>query len=653
MKRSNWRHSATTWFKQRGTIALFTAGALAGSAEISLGNVTGQGDVSPYIVIDGEPVPSLPQFGGTLEGDIIVGGTGIVEAVTTYGRMVIDLPLATDPLINDNGYIGLSADGIGEVTVTGFLSEWSLNETLSVGVNGQGYLNLSGGALVRTNLENGFPEDAFVGQFLGSQGFVTLSGIGTQMTNNEIAVGWEGTGSVTVQGGAWLRTTDSATLGTRSRTIGGVGAIGRGTVVVTGTGSRWNITRELTVGVEGRGEVQVLAGGQLRAVRDVIIADEANSYGRTTVSGQGSQFWTERTLAIATTAGSMAEVYVSDQGMLRADTSITLGRQAYLNMAGGTVLTPSITNGGIIRGSGTINGTVTNNGDIRTAASIANTRERLLFTGAVTNNDNIESFGGEIEFNGDVTNNSPNGEIIAEDAILRFYGPNGLVNNSKVWLDDTLLWSTNFVNNGTIKVYAGQSSTISSNLTLSSTSMLQMNLGDDYSKLWVTGTADLGGILSLSLASDYTPQMGDSFEILRSSSLGGSTFDGVLSPGTLWNVTYPGDSVFVTYAGISTPGIGADFNGDGIVNIIDLETWEMNYGVGTNPPPVATRAQGDANGDGKVDGADYMIIQRQLGGPPIAIPASGGSIVGVPEPSSLVLAAGVLGLPLAARRRRN
>lgn len=651
MKRSNWRISQTLCGSRRGgrarVFAVAATLALLGNQHASLAEVTGQGDVSPT-----GPV-NLPIGGGTIDADVIVGGTALPTAVTTVGTLTIDLPAFTEPLISNNGYIGNSADGIGQATVTGFLSEWLLKDVLSVGVNGQGYLNISTGAVIRTNIEGGFLADAFVGQFLGSQGFVTLSGIGTQMFNNQLAVGWEGTGSVTVQGGSWLRTTDSATLGTRSRTVGGVDAIGRGTVVVTGTGSRWNIAQELTVGVEGRGEVQVLAGGQLRAVRDVIIADEANSYGRTTVSGQGSQFWTERTLTVATTAGSMAEVYVNDQGMLRADTSITLGRQAYLNMAGGTVLTPSITNGGIIRGSGTINGAVTNNGDIRTAASIANTRERLLFTGAVTNNDNIESFGGELEFNGDVTNNAPNGEIIAEDAILRFYGPNGLVNNGKVWLDDTVLWSTNFVNNGTLKVYAGQSSTISSNLTLSSTSMLQMNLGDDYSKLWVTGTADLGGILSLSLASDYTPQMGDSFEILRSSSLGGSTFDGVISPGTLWNVTYPGDSVFVTYAGIATPGIGADFNNDNIVNSLDLEIWEMYYGVGMNPPPLATQSQGDANGDGKVDGADYMIIQRQLGGPPVAIPASGGSIVGVPEPSSLVLAAAAFGLPLAARRRRK
>ena len=37
----------------------------------------------------------------------------------------------------------------------------------------------------------------------------------------------------------------------------------------------------------------------------------------------------------------------------------------------------------------------------------------------------------------------------------------------------------------------------------------------------------------------------------------------------------------VTYAGIAPPGTGADFNGDGIVNGIDLAVWKSNFGVGS------------------------------------------------------------------------
>ena len=193
---------------------------------------------------------------------------------------------------------------------------------------------------------------------------------------------------------------------------------------------------------------------------------------------------------------------------------------------------------------------------------------------------------------------------------------------------------------------ASDTSTISGDIVLTGSSILEMELGDDFSQLWVTGDANIGGFLALSLDPAYNPQAGDSFEILRSDTLTG-TFGGVLSPGTLWNVTYPGDSVFVTYAGVALPGTGADFNGDGIVNGTDLAIWKSNYGTG-NPPPPATQAQGDANGDGVVDGADFMLIQQRYGLPP-SVPVA----VAVPEPSSMLLALAAFGLPLAARRRRS
>ena len=54
------------------------------------------------------------------------------------------------------------------------------------------------------------------------------------------------------------------------------------------------------------------------------------------------------------------------------------------------------------------------------------------------------------------------------------------------------------------------------------------------------------------------------------------------------------------------------------------------------------------NGDGVVDGADFLLIQQKFGGPP-AVPAT----AAVPEPGSLLLALAAFGLPLAARRHRS
>lgn len=52
----------------------------------------------------------------------------------------------------------------------------------------------------------------------------------------------------------------------------------------------------------------------------------------------------------------------------------------------------------------------------------------------------------------------------------------------------------------------------------------------------------------------------------------------------------------------------ADFDGNGVVNSVDLGIWETNYGA-----TGASKADGDADGDGVVSGFDFLVIQQQLG----------------------------------------
>ncbi|WP_148072924.1 dockerin type I domain-containing protein [Bythopirellula goksoeyrii] len=83
------------------------------------------------------------------------------------------------------------------------------------------------------------------------------------------------------------------------------------------------------------------------------------------------------------------------------------------------------------------------------------------------------------------------------------------------------------------------------------------------------------------------------------------------------------------------PGtMNADFNGDGFVDGSDFLIWQRGYGNGS------TLAQGDANDDGSVNSTDLTIWQDQYGTAPLV------SAVAVPEPAAMVLlmAAAVCGL---------
>ena len=85
----------------------------------------------------------------------------------------------------------------------------------------------------------------------------------------------------------------------------------------------------------------------------------------------------------------------------------------------------------------------------------------------------------------------------------------------------------------------------------------------------------------------------------------------------------------------------ADFDESGTVDGVDLSIWESGYGTGSG----ATKSQGDADGDGAVSGRDFLIWQQQFDG--------GSSVLtsAVPEPGTLPLLGGIVGLWLLQRRK--
>jgi hypothetical protein len=90
--------------------------------------------------------------------------------------------------------------------------------------------------------------------------------------------------------------------------------------------------------------------------------------------------------------------------------------------------------------------------------------------------------------------------------------------------------------------------------------------------------------------------------------------------------------------------VDGDFDGDGDVDGADFVAWQTNF----PKPNGATLAQGDADSDGDVDGADFVVWQTHF-----PFPAHAGSTA-VPEPSAIFLClVGVIVTAIVARRGLN
>ena len=74
--------------------------------------------------------------------------------------------------------------------------------------------------------------------------------------------------------------------------------------------------------------------------------------------------------------------------------------------------------------------------------------------------------------------------------------------------------------------------------------------------------------------------------------------------------TFGGGSVLVDAVKVESPGgdITGDYDNDGVVGPADRQVWETSYGTSV---PAGTGA--DGNGDGRVNGQDFLLWQRNLG----------------------------------------
>jgi outer membrane autotransporter protein len=242
-------------------------------------SVTATGDLDPS-------PPVSPNW--TVFDELVVGKTA-TGTLTIAGGGTVSIP--TNP---GYGVIGDSSTGNGTVTVTGPGSAWTIGganpnddyNQLYVGWEGRGQLTIENGGRVSVPV-------GFIGTKAGSVGTVTVSGAGSTWANSDqLQIGISGTGTMNVEDG-----------GAVSNTIGFIGgyASSVGTVTVTGTGSTWANSDQVQVGVRGTGTMNVEDGGAVSNTAGYI-GGYATGVGIVTVSGAGS------------TWSNTNDLYVGDEG---------------------------------------------------------------------------------------------------------------------------------------------------------------------------------------------------------------------------------------------------------------------------------------------------------------------------------------------------
>jgi len=565
-----------------------------------------------------------------------------------------------------------------------------------VGLTGSGTLVVANGG--RMEIGDGL----IAGLATGSYGEILVEGFSTHIDQrgngegddslSQMLIGPAGTGLLTIREGAQVDARNGAALGAVNSS-GGVGVIGggmggiptlsdtrggQGIVTVDGLGSTWRIAGGLSVGVfaeddineytaeDGRGEITVSNDGLI----SILGEDEDDRM----VIGRFGRVQLEEGRIVL-------EADVVSDGVIRGNGRIDASH--FRNRRLGQVR--------VSQGEKLL---------VVSNAATASPQSDEIGAYFMANEGLIEVVGGEIEFQrlqqnpGDAFRNrvapatmalpEQRGVILGQNAIMRFQS--GLNNEGVLAFtagdniiggdvvnaagavttlsgNSNTTFENNLTNNGVLDLAPDGSIvtlTVLGDFIGTVSAALNVTLGGGptgaaQSLLAVAGDITLGGELRVALstvgANPIDPMPGDEFEIISGASGLSGAFNLLDLPALAnagWNWFIDTTDSDVTLVVLDIVPIGGDFNGDGIVDVLDLAIWQGNFGLTMG----ATGVLGDADGDGDVDGADYLIWLGQVGGAGAAPAAITLAVTAVPEPSSLLLAIGGLAALGLTRRAR-
>jgi T5SS/PEP-CTERM-associated repeat protein len=319
-----------------------------GSKWTSTGNleVGRQGSGTLRIIDGGEVTGFNNQVGGSVSstpgvgaGEVLVSGPGSTlssEFNTHIGyRGTGTLTIENGGNVTDaNAFIATFSSSTGTATVTGAGSTWTNTDSINIGSSGDGTLVIEKGGTV-TNT------DGHIGPSPGSIGAVTVQGAGsTWNMTGELFLGAQGTGSLTVKKGGSV----SSNSGNIAR-AGGT-PFGSASVTVNGAGSAWTNANELRIGNNGTGTLTVENGGAVSNT-DAYIGTTPGSTGTVTVEGYGATWNVDGRLSVAgdastSTSGGNGTLDINEGGTVTVTQDTAIFSNGIVRLQGGTLDTASV-----------------------------------------------------------------------------------------------------------------------------------------------------------------------------------------------------------------------------------------------------------------------------------------------------------------------
>ena len=462
-------------------------------------------------------------WSGAINNSVLVTGSGSVW--TNTGNLFVSYSGSANSLTITNGGQVFSAqgklggNGANNLTVTGTGSVWNMTGGFQTGATSNQVTISNGGQVSDTSVQQ-----------QGDYATFLVTGSGSVWSNSStLRFGYEaprvGNNQLTVSNGGKLYDT-----------TGWLGAIGYGhnSALVTGSNSVWNNSGDLLVSYlhDPADQLTISNGGA------VLVG--GNAYTGSSGSGAGCSITLSGGSLIVTNAGTTGTLNVN---------------YGTLTMNGGTISADSF---------------VANNG----ASSVVN------FNYGTLNMKTTTVANGSAFTVGDGT----------DAAVLNLQGgahnfANGLViaANSQVCGAATI--NANVTNNGALGSGASVGTlTIASNYTQNAGGALSIKLGGIGSNdvLAVSGTAQLGGTLTVTNLNGFQPALSNAFTILTAQTVSG-TFAAANLPtlggGVQWQLTYAPASVVLRV--VSAPLSALKFTASPVISGTSLTISATNTGAGS------------------------------------------------------------------------